>query len=410
MMRQGCRSCAAPLSRVFVDLGVSPLANSYRTEEQLDQPEPVYPLCALVCDECWLVQVPPVVRPEEIFRNYAYFSSWSQSWLAHCQDYVERMIPRLQLAPDSRVVEIASNDGYLLRYFVDHDIDVLGIEPAENVAAVARDRGIETVTEFFSAELAAELAGERPADLIIANNVLAHVPDLNDFVEGLKVLLADSGCITIEVPHLLQLIRNLEFDTIYHEHIFYFSLVALHPVMRRHGLVIEDVDRIPTHGGSLRLYVRHLKSGREPKASVAELFRAEREAGLDKAETYDGFDASVKDEGQRIAATVSGLVDEGARIAGYGAPAKGNTLLNYCGIGRDSVRYTVDANPEKQGKYLPGTHIPILDPAEIERDKPDYVFILPWNLRDEIEKKLHYISEWGGKFLVRMPSLEIVDP
>jgi len=404
-----CRNCDEELRTVFADLGMSPLANSYVPADRLHAMEPYYPLTAFVCDSCWLVQVPPVVAPDEIFREYAYFSSWSQSWLSHCQDYVERMIPKLGLDDQSYVVEVASNDGYLLRYFAERGTEVLGIEPAENVARAATAQGIRTRVDFFSSGLATELAQTRRADLIVANNVLAHVPELNDFVAGLSILLAEGGTITVEVPHLLQLIRGLEFDTIYHEHVFYFSLLAVDKVVRAHNLVIEDVEEIPTHGGSLRIYLRHAGDA-APKIAVTHLLDAERNAGLDRLDTYAKFDLDVRTEKRRILQTLVPLLDAGAEIAGYGAPAKGNTLLNYCGIGRDMVRFTVDVNPEKQGRFLPGTRIAVLHPDAIREHKPDYVFILPWNLRAEIEKELHYVSDWGAKFLVRGSGLEIVEP
>jgi SAM-dependent methyltransferase len=405
--RGRCRFCGAPLAHTFADLGMSPIANNYLTEEQLGRMEPFYPLHALVCDQCFLVQLEEFETPQAIFSDYAYFSSYSTSWLEHCRRYAETAMERFGLTGESHVVEIGSNDGYLLQYFAGRGVPVLGVEPAANVAEVARDRGIETVVEFFGHEVARNLAADRrQADLLIGNNVLAHVPDLNDFVAGMKVLLAPVGTITMEFPHLERLVEERQFDTIYHEHFSYFSLLTVRRVFAAHDLTVFDVEELPTHGGSLRIYACH--AGTYPVTdAVRELEAREERAGFTHLETYVAFGELVQQEKRDILDSLIALKNDGKRIAGYGAPAKASTLLNFCGIGTEFVEFTVDRNPQKQGRFLPGSHIPIRHPDEIERVRPDVVFILPWNLREEIMEQLRFISDWGGRFLVRSPTLEL---
>jgi SAM-dependent methyltransferase len=402
-----CRLCGAPLQHVVADLGVSPVANDFLREEDLGRMEPFYPLCALVCDVCLLVQLEAFEPPEQIFSDdYAYFSSFSTGWLDHSRRYADATIELLGLDAKSKVVEIASNDGYLLQYFVARGIPVLGVEPTANTAAAAIAKGIPTDVRFFGGETANDLRAEHAADLLIANNVLAHVPDLNDFVAGLAILLAPDGVLTIEFPHLLRLLDEAQFDTIYHEHYSYFSLLTASRALERHGLEIFDVEELPTHGGSLRIYAGATPRG-EPGARVVELRERERAAGLEELETYLAFADRVRREKREIVRFFIEQKEAGVSIAGYGAPAKGNTLLNYCGIGRDFIDYTVDLNPHKQGRYLPGTRIPIRDPDEIRRTQPDLVFILPWNLRDEVMEQLAFVREWGGRFAARSPEIRI---
>jgi 2-polyprenyl-3-methyl-5-hydroxy-6-metoxy-1,4-benzoquinol methylase len=407
-----CRSCAAPLSSSFVDLGMSPLCQTHIAGDQLDRMEPFYPLHAYVCDRCFLVQLQAFVSPQDIFGDYAYFSSYSTSWVEHARRFASMAIDRFALGPRSRVMEVASNDGYLLQHFVAAGIPVLGIEPAANVARVAVDKGIPTTTRFFGLVAAEEIVAEhgRP-DLLIGNNVLAHVPDLNDFVAGLKRLLAPRGAITMEFPHLLQLMAGNQFDTIYHEHFSYFSFVAAEAVFKRHGLAIFDVEELPTHGGSLRIYARHAEHDAAPIApSVAALRRREVDDGLLSPERYRGFAEQVKRTKRKLLAFLIDAKSRGKKIVGYGAPGKGNTLLNYCGIRTDFLDFTVDASPHKQGKYTPGTRIPILAPESIREARPDYVLILPWNLEDEISRAASYIAEWGGRFVVPIPEVRVLDP
>ena len=399
-----CRFCHAPLEQLFADLGMSPLSNAYLTREQLARMERFYPLAAYVCARCFLVQLPEYESPEAIFGDYAYFSSYSESWLAHAKAYCEAMRARLGLDERSLVIEIASNDGYLLQYFADAGVPVLGIEPAANVAAVAREKGIETRVEFFGVETARALP--RKADLLLGNNVLAHVPDLNDFVAGMKIALGDGGTITMEFPHLLRLIEGNQFDTIYHEHFSYFSLLTVRQVFAKHGLAIVDVEELPTHGGSLRIYARHEGDVHE---RVDALEARERAFGLDRLEAYARFNEQVRATKRALLDFLVRAKNEGKSVVGYGAPAKGNTLLNYCGIREDFVDYTVDRSPHKQGLFLPGTHIPIFGPERIAETKPDYVLILPWNLRDEITQQMAHVREWGGKFVVPIPRVEVLD-
>jgi hypothetical protein len=407
-----CRFCRTPLSRTFADLGVSPVANAFLSPAQLNKMEPFYPLHAYVCEACLLVQLEDFETPEQIFNDqYAYFSSYSDSWLDHARRYTELIAARLGLNANSFVVEIASNDGYLLQYFVKKGIPVLGIEPSGNVASVAKAKGIDTWVEFFTASSAQELVSKRrKADLILGNNVLAHVPALNDFIEGLKILLSEHGVITMEFPHLLCLIQDNQFDTIYHEHFSYFSFLAVTRIFATHGLRIFDVDRLSTHGGSLRIYATHEASKRwEEQASVAEVLVDERHAGLDDISSYSNFSEQVNKTKLDLLRFLIDLKHAGKKIVGYGAPAKGNTLLNFCGIRSDFLDFTVDKSSQKQGMFLPGTHIPIVAPEKIFEIKPDYVLILPWNLQDEIASQMSGIAAWGGKFIVPIPQVRILD-
>jgi len=405
-----CRFCEAPLRDVFVDLGMSPLSNAYLTSEQLQQMEPFFPLRVFVCASCLLVQLPAVQTPEAIFGDYAYFSSYSESWLRHASDYVEKVSKRFDIGSSSRVVELASNDGYLLQYFTVRGVPVLGVEPAANVARVAESRGIPTLVRFFGAETAREIVSDSgPADLIVANNVLAHVPDLNDFVRGMAILLRDDGVITVEVPHVLELMRGNQFDTIYHEHFSYFSLLVARKVFAAHELAIFAVERLPTHGGSLRLYAQHASRGKHTvETSVAALEAEERTAGLDQIGGYTGFDDRVRRVKLDLLDFLIAAKREGKSIAAYGAAAKGNTLLNYCGVRADLVDFVVDRNPHKQGRFLPGTHIPIHAPGAIAEHRPDYLLILPWNIRSEIIEQMSGIRAWGARFVVPIPRLEVI--
>jgi SAM-dependent methyltransferase len=409
MSQTACRFCGASVDAVFADLGMSPLANSFLPPERANAVEPFYPLRALVCGECFLVQLEEFQTPEHIFSDYAYFSSYSSSWLEHSRRYAEQMIERLGLGADSHVVELASNDGYLLQFFHDRQIPVLGIEPAANVAKVALQKGIPTLVEFFGEETARSLAGKSSADLLLGNNVLAHVPDLNDFVAGMKILLKPGGVITVEFPHLLRLIEGNQWDTIYHEHFSYFSFLTVTRVFEAHGLRPFDIDELPTHGGSLRVYACHAEDREKPESEAARELRArEPAAGYEQLDTYLGYGARVEADKRQILSFLIGLKQQGLRIVGYGAPAKGNTLLNYCGVRRDFIDYTCDLNPHKQGHFLPGSHIPIRSPEAIIQDKPDVVLILPWNLQDEIVEQLAFIREWGGRFAARTPELTLL--
>lgn len=409
--RPQCRFCGHGLSHQFVDLGMSPLCQTHISAEQLNHMEPFYPLRAYVCEKCWLVQLEEFVAPGDIFGEYAYFSSYSDSWVAHAKRYVDSMCARFQLGASSQIVEIASNDGYLLQHFVARGIPVLGVEPAANVARAAIARGIPSTVRFFGRETARALIAEigKP-DLLLGNNVLAHVPDLDDFVGGMKILLKEGGVITMEFPHLYRLMRENQFDTIYHEHFSYFSFVTVERVFAAHGLTLFDVEELPTHGGSLRIYARHASDGSKAvSASVTELRDRERKAGYENLEIYRGFGAQVRDTKHRILELLIAIKRSGKSIAGYGAPGKGNTLLNYCGIRQDFLDFTVDRNPYKQGKYTPGTHIPILDPGAIDRRKPDYIFLLPWNLREEITAQLAHVRSWGARFIVPIPRPVVCD-
>lgn len=405
-----CRFCGAPLSHTFVDLGMSPLCESYRSTEQLNQMEPFYPLHVYVCGECFLVQLEEFVPPEEIFTEYAYFSSYSDSWLSHARSYVEMATSRFGLSAGSFVVELASNDGYLLQYFLEKGIPSLGVEPAANVAAAATAKGVPTLVKFFGEETGRELVSKgTSADLIVGNNVLAQVPDLNDFVAGMKILLKQEGVITLEFPHLLKLIEENQFDTIYHEHFSYFSFRMAERIFAAHGLVLFDVEEIPTHGGSLRVFGRHAEDGsKEITDAVRRLKELESDAGLDTIERYASFAENVKETKRKLLEFLIRAKREGKRIAGYGAPGKGNTLLNYCGVRTDFIDFTVDKNPYKQGKFLPGTHIPIHSPDRIRQERPDYVLIMPWNFREEIMRQMEYIREWGGKFVLFIPDVTVI--
>ena len=410
-MKLNCRFCHAHLQQSFCDLGMSPLANANLRPEQLNQMEPFYPLHVYVCDSCLLVQLESFETPDHIFNDdYAYFSSYSDSWLTHARTYVESMTARFELNPGSQVVEIASNDGYLLQYFAQKEIPVLGVEPAGNVASAARDKGVETLEVFFGKDTAATLRENgKAADLLLGNNVLAHVPDLNDFVAGLKILLKPQGVVTMEFPHLLQLIQNNQFDTIYHEHFSYFSFSTAEKVFATHGLTIFDVEQLTTHGGSLRVFAKHAEDETHSAEDSVETLRTlEIEAGLNQIGGHLGFADQVQETKRNLLNFLIGAKREGKRIAGYGAPAKGNTLLNYCGIRTDFIDYTVDRSPHKQGAYLPGTHIPVLHPDELAKTKPDYIFILPWNLKEEIIEQLAYVRKWGAKFVSPIPQVEVV--
>ena len=406
-----CRLCGSHLEHVFVDLGSSPLCQTVIAPEQLDEMEPHFPLHVLVCGDCFLVQLREYVSPESIFREYAYFSSYSTSWVAHAKAYCEMVVQRLGLGADSQVVEIASNDGYLLQHFLPLGIPVLGVEPAANVAKVAIDKGIPTWVEFFGLDLAGRLAAAgKQADLIIGNNVLAQVPELNDFVAGLARLLKPEGVITLEFPHLERLMAENQFDTIYHEHFSYFSLVTIERLAARHGLRLIDVEELPTHGGSLRVYLAHAGSARPTSRRVPDLLARERRLGFCDVASYAAFAEQVRRTKRRLLSFLIAAKDAGKSICGYGAPGKGNTLLNYCGIGPDFLDFTVDRNPYKQGQFTPGMRIPIHPVEAIDAARPDYVLILPWNLRDEIVHQMRHIAEWGGKFVVPIPEVAIIDP
>ena len=406
---RGCLFCEAPLRTTFVDLGMHPLCESYVSAEKLDQMEPFYPLHVFVCERCFLVQLQEYVSPSDIFSEYAYFSSYSDSWVQHAKQYTEMIIERLGLGQDSFVVELASNDGYLLQHFMGKGIPALGVEPAANVAKVAMERGIPTVTKFFGEQTARELVAEkRCADLVLGNNVLAQVPNINDFVEGIRVLLAPHGVVTIEVPHLMKLMEENQFDTIYHEHFFYFSLMSAERIFAAHGLTLFDVEELPTHGGSLRIYGHHDEdTGHRLTDRYRELKQREKAAGFDRLETYGMFAEKVRETKRKLLEFLIEAKRKGKTIVGYGAPGKGNTLLNYCGVRGDFIDYTVDRNTYKQGKYLPGTHIPIYPPERIKETKPDYVLILPWNFKDEIMGQLRYIRDWGGQFVVPIPEVRV---
>jgi SAM-dependent methyltransferase len=398
-----------PLEHTFADLGFSPLANAYLTKSQLREPEPFYPLRVYVCGRCYLVQLPPVTTPEDIFGEYAYFSSYSQSWVEHARRYVADVSDRFGFGSQSKVVEIASNDGYLLRHFRERGVPVLGIEPARNVAAAAEEAGIPTLVEFFGRETAERLRAEgETADLIVANNVLAHVPELADFTAGVATLLAPDGVVTMEFPHLLRLVEKVEFDTIYHEHLSYFSLITIERLFAEVGLTLFDVEELATHGGSLRIYAKHREHALIPvEPRVADLRERERAAGFDRLETYTGFDERVRAVKRSLLEFLIGAKRDGKSIVGYGAPAKGTTLLNYCGVRNDFLDYLVDRSPHKQGRFLPGVHLEIRDPSEVERTQPDYLLILPWNLTDEIVEQMDHVRDFGCRFVVPIPETTV---
>ncbi len=407
--RPKCRFCGTTLRHTFVDLGMSPLCESYIRVDQLNQRESFYPLHVYVCEHCFLVQLEEYVSPEHIFSEYAYFSSYSDTWLQHAEAYARMIIERLALKDSSQVVEIGSNDGYLLQYFISRGIPALGIEPAVNIAEEAIRRGIPTITKFFGEETAHELVAEGiRADLLIGNNVLAQVPDLNGFVAGMKKLLKPDGVITMEFPHLMRLMDGNQFDTIYHEHFSYFSLITVDMVFKAHDLTLFDVEELPTHGGSLRIYACQSEDKtKKINRRVFDLKDREKAAGFKRIDYYTSFEAQVAATKRKLLDFLIAAKREGKSVAGYGAPGKGNTLLNYCGIRTDFLDYTVDRNPYKQGKYLPGTHIPIFPPDKIRETKPDYVLILPWNFKDEIMKQMADIREWGGQFVVPIPTVEV---
>jgi 2-polyprenyl-3-methyl-5-hydroxy-6-metoxy-1,4-benzoquinol methylase len=404
-----CRFCGSNLRHTFVDLGMSPPCESYRSLEQLNEMEPFYPLHVYVCDQCFLVQLQEYISPENIFSDYAYFSSYSDTWLQHAKNYVDMAIERFQLTEQSQVVEIASNDGYLLQYFVAKGIPALGIEPAANIAEVAIKKGVPTVVKFFGQEVAREqVAQGKQADLLLGNNVLAHTPHLNDFVQGMKIILKPQGAITVEFPHLMRLMAENQFDTIYHEHFSYFSFITVDKVFTAHGLTIFDVEELPTHGGSIRIYARHAEDSSRPiSPRVVELKAREEAAGFTRLDCYFSFSEQVKETKRKLLEFLIQAKREGKSVAGYGAPGKGNTLLNYCGIRTDFLDYTVDRSPYKQGKFLPGTHIPIFHPDKIQETQPDYLLILPWNLKHEIMAQMAHIRDWGGQFVVPIPEVQV---
>lgn len=404
-----CRFCGTSLKHTFVDLGMSPLCQTHITPEQLNHMEPFYPLHAYVCHECFLVQLDEFVAPKDIFSEYAYFSSYSDSWVEHARRYAEKMIQRFTLGSGSRVIEIASNDGYLLQHFVRRNVPVLGIEPAANVAKVAVEKGIPTQVAFFGRDTALRVAQDHgKADLLLGNNVLAHVPKLNDFVAGMKILLKPDGVITMEFPHLYRLMEQNQFDTIYHEHFSYFSLVTVEKVFAAHGLKLFDVEELGTHGGSLRIYACHQENiALNVSAAVTELRQREKNEGFTRLETYFSFTEKVKETKRGLLKFLIDAKRAGKTVVGYGAPGKGNTLLNYCGIRQDFLDYTVDRSPYKQGKFTPGTHIPIYSPDKIQATRPDYILILPWNLKDEIARQLEYTRAWGCRFVIPIPEVSV---
>ncbi len=408
--RPRCRFCGAGLSRVFCDLRATPPSNAFLREEDLSKPETTYPLTTFVCDGCTLVQLPEHASADAIFDDYVYFSSFSETWLAHARAYCDMIVGRLGLGADSFVVELASNDGYLLRFMKERGIPILGIDPSHTVAEAAERSGIPTIVDFFGTRLAERLVSEgRRPDLLLGNNVLAHVPDVNDFVAGMALLLAPAGVVTMEFPHVVRLVEGLQFDTIYHEHFSYFTLHTAERIFAAQGLTLFDVDQIPTHGGSLRIYARHAANAALPVSPrVGALKAAEAAAGYDRPEGYAGFEARVRRVKRDLVRFLIDAKEEGRSVAGYGAPAKGNTLLNYCGIGVDLLDFTVDRNPMKQGRYLPGIRIPVRAPELILESRPDYVLVLPWNIKAEVMDQLAFIRDWGGRFVIPIPSLEVL--
>ena len=405
-----CRFCHHKLTHEFIDLVNAPPSNSFLTKDQLNEPEIFYPLKLLVCEKCWLVQVDEYKKSDEIFsEDYAYFSSYSKSWLDHARRYVNMIIDRLGLNSRSHVIEIASNDGYLLQYFKEKHIPFLGIEPSANTAMAAREKGIETLEEFFGVDLARRLSLKgKKADLIIGNNVLAHVPDINDFVAGLKIALKDNGVVTMEFHHLMRLIEQNQFDTIYHEHFSYYSFCTARRIFEKHGLELFDVEQLPTHGGSLRIYAKHKEDASKITSSnVAALLREEEARGMLTFSYYKGFQEKVDKVKYDFVSFLLNQKKHRKKVAAYGAAAKGNTLLNYCGVKKDLIKFVVDASPHKQGKFLPGSHIPVVAEEEIKKTKPDYILILPWNIKDEITGQLSYIREWEGRFVVSIPEIRI---
>ncbi|HEX5656259.1 MAG TPA: class I SAM-dependent methyltransferase [Polyangiales bacterium] len=410
MKQFACRFCGTSLHDTVVDLGMSPLCESYVSEERRDAMEPFYPLHVWVCRSCFLVQLFVDVTAEHIFEEYAYFSSFSSSWLKHAEDYVTSITERLGLGADSHVIELASNDGYLLQYFVKRGIPCLGIEPAINVAKAATDKGVPTDVRFFNEETARSLAAAgKKSDLVLGNNVLAQIPDLNGFVGAIPLVLKPQGTVTIEFPHLQKLFDENQFDTIYHEHFCYFSLISVEAIFAKHGLTIFDVEELWTHGGSLRIFARHSADASRP---TTERFKAlkqrELDAGYQNIDTYTAFEHKARATKHKLLKLLIELKEQGKTVAGYGAPGKGNTLLNYCGIRTDLIAFTVDKNPYKQGKYLPGTHIPIFAPEKIDQEKPDYIVIMPWNFKDEIIAQLAHARSWGAKFIIAIPEATVL--
>lgn len=406
-----CRFCKTPVNVQFADLVNSPASNSYLTEEQLNEPEVFYPLKVMVCEKCFLVQVDEYKKSSDIFNSdYAYFSSFSTSWLAHCKKYTDMMITRFGFNQNSLVTEIASNDGYLLQYFKEQNVPVLGIEPTANTAAVAIKKGIPSVVDFFGVRLATQLAKEgKKTDLLLGNNVLAHVPDINDFVGGMKILLKDNGVITMEFPHLYQLVLNNQFDTIYHEHFSYLSFTTVRQIFEANDLVMFDVEEVTTHGGSLRIFAKHKNDNSKPIGeNVAKMLAKEKEAGMLAIDYYKNFQLKIENIKNELLEFLLQQKRSHKKVAAYGAAAKGNTLLNYCGIKNDMISFVVDANPAKQNKFMPASHIPIVLEERIKKDKPDFIIILPWNIKDEIVKQLDYVKEWGCKFVVPIPSLQVI--
>ena len=406
-----CRFCKTELEHVFIDLVNSPPSNSFLTAEELNEPEIFYPLKVYTCHKCFLVQIDEYKKSDKIFDSgYVYFSSYSKSWLKHANEYTEMMTRRFNLTKNSRVVEIASNDGYLLQYFKEKGIPVLGIEPTANTAEVAKSKGIDTVVDFFGVKLAKELSLKNmQADVLLGNNVLAHVPDIIDFVSGMKILLKEGGVITMEFPHLVQLVANNQFDTIYHEHFSYLSFTTVRSIFESQGLHMFDVEELSTHGGSLRIFAKHNNdASKEVEDNVANLLRREKEAGITDINYYSNFSEKAMKVKLDLLSFLAEQKRENKKVAAYGAAAKGNTLLNYCGVKKDMIDYVVDANPHKQNKFMPASHIPVVDEERLKNDKPDFVIILPWNLRDEITAQLDYIKEWGGKFVIPIPSLQII--
>ena len=409
MVSDKCRFCNYDLNTIFIDLGSSPLANSYLKKNDFLK-EKFYSLCTFLCQNCFLVQLKELETPENIFSDYAYFSSFSTSWLKHAKDYVDMIIPRLSLDKNSLVVEIASNDGYLLQNFIGKNIPVMGIEPAQNIAKESIKKNIPTLTNFFDSQLAKNLVSEnKTADLIIGNNVFAHIPCLNDFIIGLKILLKPTGIITLEFPHLLQLMKNNQFDTIYHEHFSYFSLITVKKILEHHGLKIFDVEELTTHGGSLRLFITHFNNDQVNETLESNLvIEEEKKFGLTQIDTYEQFLKNIIKIKTSLTNFIENVKKDSKHIICYGAPAKGNTLLNYCGLSKNQIDYTVDKNPSKQNLFLPGTHIPIFSPDKIKETKPDFILILPWNLQEEILNELEYVKSWGCKFIIPIPEVKVL--
>jgi hypothetical protein len=404
-----CRLCGSPRLRSFVDLGATPPCELFLAAEALEHPEQTYPLHVRVCESCLLAQLPPLITPEETFTEYAYFSSFSTSWVEHARRFVDGAVERLGLAPGSFVVEVASNDGYLLQHVVARDIRCLGIEPSVNVGEAAREKGVPTLTAFLTPETGARVRAEHgPADLVALNNVYAHIPDVVGFTQGLRALVADDGWVSIEVQHLLTLVERTQFDTIYHEHFQYYTVLTAQRALASGGLALVDVELLDTHGGSIRLWARPAEAAGEPSAAVREVLAAEEAAGLHTAEGHDGFAAAVSRVRDDLVAFLIDARRAGKTVVAYGAPGKGNTLLNYCGIRPDLLAYTVDRNPYKHGRFTPGTRVPVLPPERIAADRPDYVLVLPWNLRTELTEQLSYVREWGGRLVFPIPTLEVV--